>query len=142
MYARRGMTTPAHCHHRKKEDIVSRWGTLQATVWAGVPGTKEGNSEVLLKINGEKKTAPSASKIVLNPGERITLMPGVYHEFCPLSEECIIGEISTANDDLHDNFFVNPDIGRFPALRKMNRHWFSWSANAVRPPDPGRTHAG
>ena len=35
-----------------------------------------------------------------------------------LSEECIIGEVSTANDDLHDNFFVNPDVGRFPGVEE------------------------
>ena len=25
---------------------------------------------------------------------------------------------STANDDLHDNFFVNPDVGRYPGLQE------------------------
>ena len=40
--------------------------------------------------------------------------PGTYHEFVPLSEECIIGEVSTANDDLTDNFFVNAEVGRYP----------------------------
>ena len=43
-------------------------------------------------------------------------MPGIWHEFYPTTEECIIGEVSTANDDLRDNFFLNPDIGRFPEL--------------------------
>ncbi|MBS0000573.1 MAG: D-lyxose/D-mannose family sugar isomerase, partial [Cyclobacteriaceae bacterium] len=32
------------------------------------------------------------------------------------SEECILGEVSTANDDLHDNFFIDPDIGRFTEI--------------------------
>jgi len=52
----------------------------------------------------------------LNSGERVRLVPGVYHEFFPESEDCIIGEVSTANDDLHDNFFVNPDVGRYPGV--------------------------
>jgi D-lyxose ketol-isomerase len=26
----------------------------------------------------------------------------------------ILGEVSTANDDLDDNFFVNPEVGRYP----------------------------
>src|SRR5438477_6836501 len=38
MYARRGMTTPAHTHRIKKEDIVCRWGILQVRVWACEPG--------------------------------------------------------------------------------------------------------
>ena len=56
--------------------------------------------------------------VILHAGERITLVPGVYHEFAPASEECIIGEVSTANDDLHDNYFVSPDIGRFPGVEE------------------------
>jgi hypothetical protein len=52
--------------------------------------------------------------VVLESGHRVTLVQGVWHEFAPVSEECIIGEVSTANDDANDNFFVNPDIGRFP----------------------------
>jgi D-lyxose ketol-isomerase len=39
-----------------------------------------------------------------------------WHEFSPARAECIIGEVSTANDDLHDNFFLDPDVGRFPGL--------------------------
>jgi len=55
---------------------------------------------------------------VLPAGSRVTLVPGVWHAFYPISDECIIGEVSTANDDLHDNFFVNPDIGRFPGIEE------------------------
>ena len=29
-----------------------------------------------------------------------------------------LGEVSTANDDLHDNFFLNPDVGRFPGIEE------------------------
>jgi len=54
----------------------------------------------------------------LESGSRVTLIPGVYHEFYPLSKECIIGEVSTANDDLNDNFFVNPEIGRYPGIEE------------------------
>jgi D-lyxose ketol-isomerase len=50
----------------------------------------------------------------LQAGERITLTPGIYHAFWPEGADCIIGEVSTANDDNHDNFFVNPDVGRYP----------------------------
>jgi hypothetical protein len=34
----------------------------------------------------------------------------------PISEWCVIGEVSTANDDRNDNFFADPDIGRFPEI--------------------------
>jgi D-lyxose ketol-isomerase len=50
----------------------------------------------------------------LHSGERITLRPGVDHEFRPTSERCVIGEVYTANDDLHDNYFADTDFGRYP----------------------------
>ena len=60
----------------------------------------------------------SGDKVILNSGERVTISPLVYHAFHPESEECIIGEVSTANDDLNDNFFVNEEIGRYPEVEE------------------------
>ncbi len=117
MYAREGMLTPEHCHQKKKEDIISRWGTLRVNVWPGHPGLPMPEEfEVLL--NNEKTVVAAGAAIDLTAGERITLVPHVYHSFFPLTEECIIGEVSTANDDANDNFFVNPDIGRFPHVEE------------------------
>jgi len=115
MYAQRGMTTPAHCHRRKKEDIICRWGVLAVQVWAETP-SKSGSRELTIPVNHEPRQVPSGSILELSAGSRVTLVSGVYHEFKPLSAECIIGEVSTANDDRHDNFFVNPDVGRFPGI--------------------------
>ena len=58
----------------------------------------------------------SGESFILEAGERVTIVPGVYHAFWPESPEVIIGEVSTANDDAHDNFFVDPNIGRFPEI--------------------------
>jgi len=116
MYALQGMTTPAHAHQKKKEDIICRWGTLQITVRKDESLT--GDETLTLKINGTNRELKSGQALELQAGERITLVPGIYHEFLPVSEECIIGEVSTANDDRHDNFFVNPDIGRFPGVEE------------------------
>lgn len=117
MYAQKGMTTPAHCHRKKKEDIICRWGKLAVQVWAGSPAQSK-NQCFELPINHEPLRVKSSEVIELDAGSRVTLVPGVYHEFYPLSGECIIGEVSTANDDLHDNFFVNPDIGRYPGIEE------------------------
>ena len=65
---------------------------------------------------GEKTEVQSGQPIILNPGERVTIIPGVYHAFWPESDEAVIGEVSTANDDAHDNFFVDKNIGRFPEI--------------------------
>lgn len=117
MYAQKGMTTPAHCHKKKKEDIICRWGRLAVQVWAGVPEKSQGKN-FNLPLNGEPVSVKSGDVVELKAGSRVTLMPGIYHEFYPLSDECIIGEVSTANDDLHDNFFVDKDIGRYPEIEE------------------------
>ena len=113
MYAQKGMTTPAHCHQQKMEDIISRWGTLRIQVWPGRPEETTGQAFELM-VNNRPQQFKGGDFVVLESGHRVTLVPGVWHEFAPTSEECIIGEVSTANDDANDNFFVNPDIGRFP----------------------------
>lgn len=117
MYARKGMTTPAHCHKKKKEDIISRWGTLQIRVWPGHPEEPMPESFELL-VNNRLRRIRSGDCVVLQSGERVTLVPGVWHEFVPRSAECVIGEVSTANDDANDNYFLNPDIGRFPHVEE------------------------
>jgi D-lyxose ketol-isomerase len=116
MYALKGMTTPAHTHKRKKEDIICRWGQLEVILWKDA--TLRKGESLSLKINGCMSKVLTGEAIPLRSGERVTLVPGVYHEFFPATEECIIGEVSTANDDLHDNFFVNTDVGRFPGVEE------------------------
>jgi len=117
MYARKGMTTIVHCHQKKKEDIISRWGTLQIKVWSARPDGPFPESFELL-VNNCLRRVKCGEPLVLESGERVTLMPGVWHEFVPLSDECVIGEISTANDDKNDNFFIASDIGRFPQIEE------------------------
>jgi len=116
MYARKGMTTPCHSHIRKKEDIIVRNGKLAIQVWKGRPAEADKDKKFPLKINGVIDNVNSGDVLALESGQRITLEPGIYHEFYPLSEECIIGEVSTSNDDLHDNLCIDPDIGRFSEI--------------------------
>lgn len=115
MYAKRGMVTPAHTHHIKKEDIICRTGQLSVTVWNGPP---PGSGEASLKVNGEARVVPSGTTVILDSGHRVTLVPGVYHSFESVGEEVVIGEVSTANDDVNDNVFADPNIGRFPEIEE------------------------
>lgn len=120
MYARRNQRTPCHTHARKKEDIICRAGSLTLWLWARKPADENApaNDFVTVSINGVPTELPSGKPCVLEAGYRVTLIPGVWHAFAPSSDECIIGEVSTANDDLHDNFFINPDVGRFPGIEE------------------------
>jgi D-lyxose ketol-isomerase len=119
MYARRGQTTPCHTHAKKKEDIICRAGELTVKLWPKnpVPGVQM-ESSLLVPINGLRTAVRTDEPFALPAGSRVTLVPGVWHEFYPTSEECIIGEVSTANDDLYDNFFLNPEVGRFPGVEE------------------------
>lgn len=117
MYAQKGMTTPAHSHKRKKEDIISRWGRLRIQLWPGRPEESTGKPLTLL-VNNAPRELEGGDFLILEAGHRVTLEPGVWHEFAPDSDECIIGEVSTANDDANDNFFANPDVGRFPEIHE------------------------
>jgi len=117
MYARQGMETPAHTHHKKKEDIICRSGELAITLWSG-PVTSDPGGLVSLKVNGKPVSLPSGQTLRLGAGERVTLVPGVYHAFVPVSEHCVIGEVSTANDDANDNIFVDSQIGRYPGIEE------------------------
>jgi len=118
MYAEKNQYIPVHAHKVKKEDIICRRGELVVEVWNGVPDESIRGQRFTLKRNGEMIPVQSGDRFTLQAGERVTLEPGIYHAFWPLSETCIIGEVSTANDDLNDNFFVDPKIGRFSEIEE------------------------
>jgi len=118
MYARKGQTTPSHTHAKKKEDIICRTGMLALELWAGHPDKTKDGKNFAVQVNGDIRHHASGEILTISSGERITLTPGIYHAFWPESHKCIIGEVSTANDDDNDNFFVDPNVGRFPGIEE------------------------
>jgi D-lyxose ketol-isomerase len=119
MYARKGQETPCHTHARKKEDIICRAGELTVALWPVKPdGSAALPVTFAIRINGGLAEVQTGKPFELAAGSRITLEPGVWHTFWPKTKECIIGEVSTANDDMADNFFLDPAIGRFPNIEE------------------------
>jgi len=119
MYAKRDQATPCHAHARKKEDIICRAGELALQLWPAKPSPGESlPREFLANIDGEPAAVRTAETLVLAAGSRFTLVPGVWHSFWPASKECIISKVSTANDDLADNLFLDPGVGRFPGVEE------------------------
>ena len=110
MYVRPGQVTPRHYHNAKKEDIICRWGRLAIQL--------HGDEAPLpkLQVNGVEQAVPLDEPLVLEAGWRITLPPGVPHTFWADADYAIVGEVSTANDDLHDNVFHDTRIGRFSEI--------------------------
>jgi D-lyxose ketol-isomerase len=117
MFARRGQATPCHRHARKKEDIICRSGELAVRLWPlkPSPGTAQPSS-FSVRVDGQAADVRPGDELVLAAGSRLTLAPGVWHSFWPKSEECIIGEVATRNDDAGDNEFLDPGVGRFPGI--------------------------
>jgi D-lyxose ketol-isomerase len=118
MFAYPNQVTPLHTHKQKKEDIIVRWGILKLELWKGIPDENKRDEKFEVQISGQKQSIKNGSEIILLAGGRITINPGTYHAFWPISEECIIGEVSTANDDLNDNFFIDQNIGRFSQMEE------------------------
>jgi D-lyxose ketol-isomerase len=119
MYARRGQATPCHAHVRKKEDIICRAGDLVLRLWPLKPSPGSNLPSTLsARIDGVDAEVRTGADLELKAGSRVTLAPGVWHSFWPSSAECIIGEVSTRNDDDGDNFFLDRGVGRFPAIEE------------------------
>jgi D-lyxose ketol-isomerase len=107
MFAKEGMATPRHFHRKKKEDIICRVGRLQVILWS---------DGAAVKVDGISRHVPDGHSVVLEAGSRITLEPGIEHEFAPISAYCLIGEVSTANNDMADNIFEDESVGRFSRI--------------------------
>lgn len=118
MFAYAGQRTPAHTHARKKEDIICRIGRLSLRLWPGKPGSPEAGGPFFVPVNGEPVSLTGGQVLTLEAGSRITLVPGIYHEFWAETPYCLIGEVSTANDDVNDNLFADEQIGRFPGIEE------------------------
>lgn len=117
MYAYKHQITPEHFHKVKKEDIICRAGVLAVVLWSDFENNKA-NDEAIVKINGESRKVVLNEPILLEAGERVTILPLQWHSFYPISDECIIGEVSTANDDVNDNFFLDKEVGRYPDIEE------------------------
>lgn len=133
MICRPNQMTPLHYHWHKTEDIICRAGAAlvlqlynadKTKVEAGTETSRplyapDTESDVTVHVDGVARKIPAGGKVVLKPGESITIPPFLYHRFWAEEEEgarcCLIGEVSLVNDDDCDNKFADP-IGRFPTI--------------------------
>ena len=86
-------------------------------LWPARPGMGAREAQSFpVQVDGAKVQVVPGEPLVLSAGSRVTLVPGVWHLFAPQGGDCVIGEVSTANDDQNDNFFLDPAVGRFPGI--------------------------
>ncbi len=113
-----GQVTPTHFHFLKMEDIINRGGgKLVIQLWNSTEDKGLADSEVAVMCDGVERRVPAGGKIVLEPGESVTLPPFLYHAFWGEGETVLVGEVSRVNDDRTDNYFHDP-VGRFPDIEE------------------------
>jgi len=115
-----GQTAPMHYHWSKMEDIINRGGNnVSITVYNGSADNRKLDTDVTVHCDGVEQTVPSGSRILLHPGQSITITPYMYHDFIvsKTGGSVLLGEVSACNDDENDNNFFDP-IGRFPAIEE------------------------
>ncbi len=117
MISRKDQYSPMHRHDLKAEDIINRGGgKLVLELFAPLPdGGIDREADVTVPCDGVLRTFKAGGKLSLDPGESVTLMPGVWHAFWAEQKDVLIGEVSTVNDDETDNVF-EMDIKRFAGL--------------------------
>lgn len=121
LYVMDGQILPFHYHWEKMEDIINRGGgDLELTLFNAAPedfadveggrAHKPGrfdDTPVCVSVDGKRTEISAGGKIVLHPGQSITLRPGQYHQWqgVPGTGDVILFEVSTTNDDTIDNRF-------------------------------------
>ncbi|WP_018466140.1 D-lyxose/D-mannose family sugar isomerase [Calidithermus timidus] len=107
-----------HFHWRKTEDIINRGGgKLEIVLHQADANGQFSTEDVRVRCDGIWRTVSAGGSVILSPGESITLRPYQYHQFRALEAPVLVGEVSTVNDDHHDNHFYEA-VGRFPTIEE------------------------
>ncbi|GGH26225.1 hypothetical protein SAMN05444007_103110 [Cribrihabitans marinus] len=119
MITRDRQLSPMHRHNIKAEDIINRGGgDLVLELWApDENGGIDRHSDVTVPSDGVPVTLQAGGHLRLKPGQSVTLMPGIWHAFWAEGGDCLVGEVSTVNDDRTDNVFEQP-IPRFSQVEE------------------------
>jgi D-lyxose ketol-isomerase len=116
MMVRVNQVTPIHFHWKKMEDIINRaGGDLCMKLWKADEAEALMNEDVVVQIDGVTTTVKAGELLRLKPGASISFEPYVYHTFWAEGAPCMVGEVSTVNDDENDNRFLEP-LGRFSEI--------------------------
>lgn len=121
MFCAPGQITPMHFHWKKAEDIINRGGgKLVCKVYMADEKSEQLTQKpVRVSLDGELREVHAGTALVLEPGQSVTLTPYLYHEFWadPAGGPCLLGEVSTVNDDARDNRFLEP-LPRYPGIEE------------------------
>lgn len=118
MFVRENQITPTHFHWLKMEDIINRGGgVLCMRLWKADENEELSNEMITAQVDGIQTAIEPGQVFRLEPGQSICYEPFIYHEFWAEEGHCIVGEVSTVNDDVKDNRFLKAS-GRFPKIEE------------------------
>ena len=120
LYLKEGQYSPNHFHWYKTEDIINRGGgNLIIELWNAGAHEETENTDVTVTVDGCRQTHAPGSQLRLTPGESICLTPTLYHSFWGERGfgDVLVGEVSSVNDDEHDNHFLQP-IDRYNTIEE------------------------
>ena len=120
MIVRERQIVPMHFHWSKTEDIINRGGgNLVIELYFADENNKISDKEIYASVDGISRKFKPGHKLILTPGESITLTPYLVHRFFGETEtgNILVGEVSSVNDDKTDNCFIDI-IGRFPTIEE------------------------
>ncbi len=119
MISRKQQNSPMHRHNLKAEDIINRGGgKLVLELFASdESGAIDRDAMVAVPVDGITHRFEAGGRLALEPGESVTLLPGVWHAFWGEGADVLVGEVSTVNDDQSDNVFAQ-DIPRFTKVQE------------------------
>lgn len=116
MVSQVGQIVPFHFHKQKTEDIINRGGGLfKIEVHNSTMDGQLAETECRVFIDGRALDVKAGKVFTLEPGSSIHIPPRLYHKFWSEKAPVLIGEVSTVNDDLTDNYFLE-EVGRFPTV--------------------------
>ena len=120
MVVKEEQVTPMHFHWTKMEDIINcGGGNLIIKLYNSTPEEGLADTDISVVMDGVRHTFPAGSEVKLEPGQSITLTPGLYHRFWGEAGKgtVLVAEVSMSNDDANDNRFYDK-VGRFPKIEE------------------------
>ena len=118
MLVREKQVTPIHFHWKKMEDIINRGGgTLCMKLWKADKNENLSGEDCTFQLDGVTTKLDAGKVLRLEPGQSISFEPYMYHTFWAENGHCMVGEVSTVNDDDNDNRFYEP-LGRYPSIEE------------------------
>ncbi len=111
MMVKPGQVTPWHFHWKKTEDLLNRGGgRLEVELgWAGEDEKSLADRPVVIEVDGISRKLNAGEKLILEPGESVSIPPMLCHQFCGCAKDqaVLVGEVSSLNDDAVDNCFIH-----------------------------------